>query len=303
MVIKNKVIFQTHKLDGPESLTLEPDSVLFHGPDVVDDRSKTSINIINKNISKRYEVGYDFVNMKIRFDANEMDADVATDFLTDCLSEGKIILDATSLGFSELFLIIKSITDLNINHFLIIYLEPSEYTKSAPGGDSFALSELNAGYRAIPRATIDLSQKDVVEAGVFFLGYEPNRIERAFEDYQMLRKKDIKVVFGVPAFQPGWELNSIVPHLDSIQNCVISYCSANDPSSAYDKLKETLDSLEPEKKMFVAPIGTKPCGIASAIFASIYPDQVGLLFDHRKKKNKRSKGIGVWHSYSINIMS
>ena len=118
----------------------------------------------------------------------------------------------------------------------------------------------------------------------------------------MISAKDIKVVFGIPAFQPGWELNSIVPHLELIENCNVQYCAANDPSSAYDALEVTRTSLSIGNRMFVAPIGTKPCGVAAAIFASVYPNQVGLLYDHRKKKEKRSKGVSVWHRYSIKIV-
>jgi hypothetical protein len=211
-----------------------------------------------------------------------------------------MVLEATTLGVSELFFIIKSLIDSQIDNFLIIYVEPQNYRRTTPAADSFALTELNVGYKPIPNAIVDLSGDDV-EAGVFFLGFEPDRLERAFEEYQMISSKDLKLVFGIPAFQAGWELNSIVPHLEVIANHTISYCAANDPSSAYDALEETRVSLKKGNKMFVAPIGTKPCGIASAIFASLYPSQVGLLYDHRTKKSKRSSGVSTWHRYSIKI--
>lgn len=297
--MKKSLQFQSSKHKDSAELTFEQDSILFHGGKV-DDRSTSTVDIVNCNISRRCHLNYDFEKMEISIGGESIDADNATDLFATYFNRGEIILDATTLGFAELFLAIKSLIDLDIGNFLILYVEPAIYNRTTPGADSFALSELNAGYKSIPRAVIDLAEGDV-EAGVFFLGYEQDRIARAFEDYQMLSGKDIKVVFGIPAFQPGWELNSIVPHLDLIEQCDVAYCAANDPSSAYDTLEDTLSSLGVNKKMFIAPIGTKPCGIASALFASLNPARVGLLYDHRKKKIKRSSGTNVWHKYRIHI--
>lgn len=297
----SSILFHTSQHLRSEELPLHPSSILFHG-NSVDDRGNSSVNIESSNISQRIPVNYDYEGMEISVGNKIINADQATVLFTPYFEQGKVVLDATTLGFSELFFAIKSLVDLNVSEFLIIYVEPSDYSRTTPGADSFALSELNAGYKPIPRSVVDLAGDDV-EAGVFFLGFEPERLERAFEEYQMLSTKDIKVVFGVPAFQPGWELNSIVPHLAVIENCDIAYCAANDPSSAYDTLEETRMSLAQEKKMFIAPIGTKPCGVAAALFASVHPTQAGLLFDHRKKKIKRSSGVNIWHRYAIKIIN
>jgi hypothetical protein len=297
----SSILFHTSTYHSSEELPLYPSSILFHG-NSVDDRGQSSVNIESSNISQRVTVNYDYEGMEISVGDKVINADEATALLAPYVEQGKIVLDATTLGFSELFFAIKGLVDLKVNDFLIIYVEPSDYSRTTPGADSFALSELNAGYKPIPRSVVDLAGDDV-EAGVFFLGFEPERLERAFEEYQMLSTKDVKVVFGIPAFQPGWELNSIVPHLSIIENCTIAYCAANDPSSAYDTLEETRISLGQEKKMFIGPIGTKPCGIATALFACMHPLQTGLLFDHRKKRVKRSSGVNVWHRYSIKIIN
>ena len=295
------VVFFTNSVSSCRELTVRGNSVLFHGK-AVDERGQTAMGEDLKNVASRVMVEYDYALMTIDIGGNKIDADKATNAIAPIINGRNVVLESTTLGFAELFLLIRSLIDLKKRNFLIVYIEPEQYSRTQPGGDSFALSELNVGYKPIPRSVIDLAGDDVT-AGVFFLGFEPERLERAFEEYQMIAHKDVKVVFGIPAFHPGWELNSIVPHLKSIDNCDVQYCSANDPSSAYDALEVTRCSLDPGNKMFVAPIGTKPCGIATAIFASIYPEQVGLLFDHRKKMSKRSKGVGVCHSYSIVIKS
>lgn len=294
------ILFFNSSFSSPAELALFPNSILFHG-NPVDDRGRLAISFDSKAISSRVPIEYDYDQMTIKVGRDVISADNVAELLRPHVAGKNIVLESTTLGFSELFLLIRCLIEIGVKDFLIIYVEPKEYTRSKPGSDSFAISELNAGYKPIPKSVVDLSGEDV-EAGVFFLGYEPERLERAFEEYQMISAKDIKVVFGIPAFQPGWELNSIVPHLELIENCNVQYCAANDPSSAYDALEVTRTSLSTGNKMFVAPIGTKPCGVAAAIFASVYPSQVGLLYDHRKKKEKRSKGVSVWHRYSIKIV-
>jgi hypothetical protein len=299
MGVKRSVIFYNQKHQDSNEIEIEPGSLLIHG-DSVDDRGESTLNLKNKNIDNRIEVSYDFNNMKITIGNDECDADFSKELFDKHLFGKKIVLEATTLGFPELFLVIEYLVVSGIEQFLVLYVEPQEYNKESSNSDFFALSELNAGYIPIPKSIIDLSSKDV-EAGVFFLGFESNRLEKAFEEYQMLAAKEVKVVIGVPAFQPGWELNSIVPHLNILDDFDVAYCAANDPDSAFDTLEETRESLKIGGKMFVGPIGTKPCSIASAIFASIYPNQVGLLHDHRIKSPKRSIGVHVWHSYHVTV--
>lgn len=291
------VIFHTSSFPDSSGLGIPHGSVLFHGASV-DERGASATGFECKAIESRILVEYNYELMTARINNIEVNADKVTELIDPLVAGKNVVLESTTLGFAELFLLIRGLVDLSMSRFQIIYVEPDDYTRTKPGSDSFALSELNAGYRPIPRSVVDLAGDDV-EAGVFFLGYEPERLERAFEEYQMIASKDIKVVFGIPAFRPGWELNSIVPHLNGIDNCNVQYCAANDPSSAFDALEVTRSSLSGDNKMFIAPIGTKPCGIASALFASIHPEQVGILYDHRKKSTRRSSGVSVWHRYAI----
>jgi hypothetical protein len=298
-MVTPSIIFYTSSCSAPEELSLYPDSVLFHGRSV-DDRGESAINFNSSEISSRVLIAYDYNKMTIKVGEQEIIADRADQLFKPYILGKNVVLESTTLGFPELFIAVRSLIDMEVNSFLIIYVEPKNYNRTKPDADSFALSELNVGYKPIPKSVIDLSGDDV-EAGVFFLGFEPERFKRAFEEYQMLSSKDIKVVFGIPAFRAGWELNSIVPHLTEIGSYNVSYCAANDPGSAYDTLEETRLSLSEGNKMFVAPIGTKPCGIAAALFASIYHTQVGLLYDHTTKKSNRTDGVSIWHRYSIKI--
>jgi len=285
----------------PANLIVKTGAVLFHGI-AVDQRGQSAVEFQGVSAAEKISFTYDYYQMTVKVGDEESSADHSANLMRNRINDRPVILEATTLGFAELFCCIHGLVSLGIKQFEIIYVEPAEYSKP-PGEESYALSDIISGYHPIPHSVIDLSS-DEVEAGVFFLGYEQGRMERALSEYQMITSKEVKVVFGVPAYRPGWELNAMVPHLEMLTSqpeFEIAYCAANDPGSAYDCLQATRKSLTQGKKMFVAPIGTKPCGIAAAVFASIFPDEVGLLYDHPKKKKSRSKGVNIWHKYTVTI--
>ncbi|HZG18626.1 MAG TPA: hypothetical protein VE092_01320 [Herbaspirillum sp.] len=292
--------YSTSNLE-PSELAIPINSLVFHG-NPIDDRGRLAIQLNNAESHHRILVSYDVETMAVKIGEKSVSADSCEILIQEHLDDRPIVLEATTLGFAELFCIVRALIALGIKVFTTIYVEPANYTKPV-GGNSFALSELIADYRPIPHSIVDLAS-DEVSAGVFFLGYEPERMARALEEFQMISSKEIKVVFGVPAFRAGWELNAIVPHLSilSEQGSIdVAYCSANEPGSAFDCLEKTRLSLSAGDKMFIAPIGTKPCGIATAVFCSLYPSETGIIYDHPKRKSKRSSGVNLWHKYSVNI--
>jgi hypothetical protein len=279
-------------------LTLPHDMILLHGV-ALDQRGESACSCAPNEA--RVKLSFGVEDMSLTVGSETKSSDLADELLS-LYSEQKVFLEATTLGFAELFCAANALLKKGATTINIIYVEPGEYTRVSSGTDEFALSEPTRGYVAIPNAIVDLSSEEV-EAGVFFLGFEPERLDRALEEYQMIASKDIKLVFGIPAFHPGWELDAIVPHLPALEqhNLQLDYCSANDPEAAFECLERTRAALGENKKMFIAPIGPKPCGIASAIFASVYPEQVGLLFDHPRRKLKRSTGVDLWHRFTIQV--
>ena len=278
-------------------LRLPDDMVLLHGEEL-DDRGALACECAAKEA--RVVLSFDVDDMSLTVGSKTKSSDLAVELLSG-YDWRKIVLEATTLGFAELFCATNALLASGATVINIIYVEPGEYTRVSKSGDQFALSEPTRGYVAIPNAIVDLSSGEL-EAGVFFLGFEPERLARALEEYQMIATKDVKLVFGIPAYHPGWELDAIIPHLPAIleqNNMQLDYCSANDPEAAYECLERTRDALGADKMMFVAPIGPKPCGIASAIFASVYPNQVGVLFDHPRRKKKRTSGTNLWHRFTV----
>jgi hypothetical protein len=281
-----------------EDLQLPADMILLHGEEL-DDRGESACRSAPED--RRVQLSFGVSDMSLTVGDRKKSSDSAAELLSE-YDWRKVVLEATTLGFAELFCAVNALLANGATSINIVYVEPAEYTRDSKGAELFALSEPTRGYVAIPNAIVDLAS-DEVEAGVFFLGFEPERLDRALEEYQMIASKYVKVVFGIPAYHPGWELDAIIPHLTALDShkLQLDYCSANDPEAAFECLERTRDTLGVEKRMFVAPIGPKPCGIASAIFASVYPKQVGLLFDHPRRKKKRSSGTDLWHRFTVTV--
>lgn len=279
-------------------LRLPIDMTLLHGEEL-DERGESACQSAPE--SARVRLSFDVDDMSLTVGTQKQPSDLAAELLSK-YDWQKVVLEATTLGFAELFCATNALLTSGATSINIIYVEPAEYTRDGKGAELFALSEPTRGYAAIPNAIVDLASEEV-EAGVFFLGFEPERLDRALEEYQMIVSKHVKVVFGIPAYHPGWELDAIIPHLTALEAHKLQpdYCSANDPEAAFECLERTRETLGADKRMFVAPIGPKPCGIASAIFASVYPEQVGLLFDHPRRKKKRSSGIDLWHRFTVTV--
>ncbi len=294
-----KVKFFSVSGTSAADLRLPDDMVLLHGEEL-DERGESACKSAPKNARVMLRFGIDDMSLTVGSETKSSDLTVE---LLSGYDWRKVVLEATTLGFAELFCAANALLASGATTINIIYVEPGEYTRVSKGADQFALSEPTRGYVAIPNAIVDLSSEEV-EAGVFFLGFEPERLDRALEEYQMIATKDVKLVFGIPAYHAGWELDAIIPHMPAVleQNKLqLDYCSANDPEAAFECLERTRDALGADRRMFVAPIGPKPCGIASAIFASVYPEQVGLLFDHPRRKKKRSSGVDLWHHFTVTV--
>lgn len=291
-----KVKFFSRSGTSASDLDLPKDMVLLHG-EKLDERGESACSCAPE--SAHVMVTYGIEDMSLTVGQEIKSSDVAAELLSG-FNPDSVVLEATTLGFAELFCATNALLASGASVVNIIYVEPAQYQRARPGGDQFELSQPTRGYAPIPNAIVDLAS-DEIEAGVFFLGFEPERLDRALEEHQMIAAKDVKLVFGIPAFHPGWELDAIVPHLPALDQhgLQLDYCSANDPESAFECLERTRAALGEDKRMFVAPIGPKPCGIASAIFASVYPDQVGLLFDHPRRKTKRSSGTDLWHRFTV----
>ncbi len=244
---------------------------------------------------------YDPVDLEIEWGGARWPVDDFADLVAS-RNVSEVVLEATTLSFAELFVAAHAAWEAGVPRIVFLYVEPKEYTKppATSGADrrDFDLSAEVIGFKAIPgRAPfLDGVQE---QRGVFLAGFEGGRLERAFETLNIIAR-DSSVVFGVPAYTPGWEMNSfsnIVPviedrHIDG----GVFFCPADNPVSIIELLTAEYRSKPSNAVFFVAPLGTKPHGIGALLFA-LGQEDVGLIYDHPKPKDGRTAKSLTWHIF------
>jgi len=217
-----------------------------------------------------------------------------------------IVLETTTLGFAEVLLCCLALNSSRASHISMLYTEPALYNaphrhEEVLARREFDLSEDVWGYRAIPGVIQELHEGKRQRI-VFLLGYEGERFDRAFEELPIV-PKNCYVVFGVPAFQPGWEMDSFSNNVQVMQERQIRhqlfFCGADNPLAVLEQLERIYHQAESED-FFVAPIGTKPQGIAAVLFACKHND-IGILYDHPSRRQERTAGVGPCHLFEFSF--
>ena len=206
----------------------------------------------------------------------------------------------------SVLLLCNAFRKLRIDSFEFIYVEPERYqsieTSRLLDKRKFSLSSVAPGFSAVPGNVMILSKRRVKHKGVFFLGYEESRLRRAFEEVPVIQPQLTSVVFGVPAYRPGWEMDSFANNVTVIREKHIqggvSYCGADNPLAAFEMLSQIKMSLQSNERMFVAPLGTKPHGIGAALFSAKH-DGIGVMYDHPVRKKERSDQVAFWHLFRV----
>lgn len=128
-----------------------------------------------------------------------------------------------------------------------------------------------------------------------FLGFEGGRFSHLLKEMQPMEELIIPV-FGIPGFRIEYPYNAYwsnrkgLKDTDSSSN--VKYASANSIVDAYmllNRIKKESDN----KKIIIAPIGTKPHTIAAIAFAIKNFNNVEIVYDNPKKIESRSEGIGI----------
>lgn len=270
----------------------------------VDDRGRAAVDFLSSRADRLVCIEYDPQEFQLDIGDNRVNAEDMDKFLSE-LDGRSVLLEATTLGFVEIFLLCRTLRKIGLPKLALLYVEPLSYSNPRRSQllerRDFELSEKVPGYRAIPGATLMLTDR-TPQSAVFFLGYEGERLERALEDYQMIKASSCSVVFGVPAFRPGWEMDAIANNIRVIAERNIRggvyFCGAENPAAAFELLTELHRGLPQSERLFIGPIGTKPNGIGVALFAATH-ENVGILYDHPRRRKGRSSQMGRWHLFDV----
>jgi hypothetical protein len=272
--------------------------------DTVDDRGLAATEHVREKSDRLLRVTYKSSTHVVSIG----DRAVAADDLSEVLNgdSSDVVLETTTLGFVETFLLLRALFANRASHIDIVYAEPGDYTRPTRGfalqRRDFELSQEVELFSGLPGAALHLSPGRSVRA-VFLLGYEGQRLAQALEQTE-LRPSSCVVVFGVPAFEPGWEMNSFANNVGIIVERHLRggvlFAAADNPLSAYEAIARVQDACAEEEALMVSPIGTKPHGIGAALFAATH-EGVGLLYDHPTRKPGRSSDVGTWHLFEVSL--
>jgi len=269
----------------------------------VDDRGTAAIGFVTSNAAEIRTAHYLADQFTLQVNGNAVLAEEVMDFFAQ--DKGRsVLIEATTLGLVESLLIIRGFYELGASRLSICYVEPKGYTNPRHSHlvhrREFELSQEVQGYKPVPGAVLVTTERTSQRA-IFFLGYEERRLDVALDE-PLVVPADTAVVFGVPAFNPGWEMNAFANNVRVIRDNSIGggiyYCGAENPAAAFGILEEVYASLLSDERLLVGPIGTKPNGIGAALFIATHRD-VGLLYDHPRRSSKRSTEVARWHLFSI----
>lgn len=219
-----------------------------------------------------------------------------------------ILLDATTLDFPDILLIIRAYVEQRQEVcFSFLYAEPEEYQTSQFEDDNetprFVLSDsFDERHRPIPGFFTGTTSERRPAWVVVFLGFEGDRLRRLVFDAEPEDKKQYNLVFGVPPYRTLWENHSLMENchaLSETERDDIFYAGANNPFSCFEVIKELHQAAKgPNAALELAPLGTKPAAIACAIFAGCHRE-IGIRYDYPKRSENRSTGIGRTHLFVV----
>lgn len=296
---------------------LAANSIYFHGR-LLDNRSKTCNNHYRKNVQDTCEVLYDEKTFSLilssSFDFSLDDRQIKSfDFGKKVilkLIHDYIYLDATSLGFPEILLLLhhihRELTHVNVK---VIYAEPLEYKLKAQDktfNTEFDLTEKPNDFMKIPPYSLLIDSVSTSKAElVIFLGFENDRLSRIIENDEKAKYKKYTPILAVPAFVPGWENISLRRHYLELNNFNnILFAPANNPYEVNEVLIKIQQNSDFDH-IVIAPIGTKPHALGSIIFlinSKLKGQNVGIVYDFPEKKENRTDGIGKIHEYSLQFI-
>lgn len=291
----------------PDKLTHGKWDLAFIGK-AIDERGEKALDYISTNTFQSIFFEYVPKEFKIIVDGTIFDKDDIQKCLDFALGK-KILIDSTTLDFAEILILTQALKEIGVKVVDVTYVEPGNYKRKSKNLDilhkrDFELSEGIIGYEAIPGHAL-LVTNEVSQKVVFLCGFEAERIDRALEDSQIIGS-NCSCIFGVPAFSPGWEMDSFDNNISVLKERRITgginFCGATDPLAVFQTLEKMYMGLDDDEQMFIVPLATKPMNIGACLFLLCKPkDKVAVLYDHPNEIKGKAIEIANWHLFNLTL--
>lgn len=293
--------------------SLEGVDLAFVG-EFVDDRGSATTSALKDIAQTVSSLRFDASNQGTYLNGDETNRDRLASHLRD---KTRVLIDATTLGLGEILQILLAVSRAKNATVEFLYAEPKQYRHRTAESTieqnlrDFSLTN-NCAFCSVQGFAHEY-QANMRAEHVFLLGFEPARILNAIEqrndfDRGLYR---CKVIIGVPAFQAGWESNSIRPHLTILEELdigehSITYCQANSIRETYLTLWDMYRQLGDERGCFyVSPLGTKPHAVGAALFlmeTKGNDNATSLYYDHPVRLLNRSSEVATWHHVQVALL-
>jgi hypothetical protein len=291
-------------------------SIFFYGKKI-DDRSIKMVDLISSQCKYGFEVLYEnksnsFIVNGSNIKFNELEKSILESIKKNNINN--ILLESTSLGYAELLIILLNLSkEISSIQITILYAEPLEYTKKSQNeldSESYELSEDYHPHKYIkPFLLKEPHDFTSIKAAtlISFIGFEENRLGRVIEKNNDDNKyNEFIYIMPVPGFKFGWENISLSKHCDLIDNYKeIHYAPADDPYETYRTLEKIIEN-NPDRKIVIMPLGTKPCTIGASIFLVNKKIEgkydIATKFDFPIKSKDRSTGISKIYEYRLKLI-
>ena len=199
-----------------EARALGPFDLAFYGRADLDDRSKHSSELCAAISKRQLQVRYDPEEFELTIGDKVYSVQDLEDIPRDLRAES-IVLDATTLEFPEILYILHAYHTLRKEsrpECGFMYVEPATYKPKEDAaadvnGNAFDLTSNFRPRKPLPPYAMMLSPQHKAHL-IGFLGFEGNRVRHVLEDEDGFLYRKVTIVFGVPPFQPTWDLHSLL---------------------------------------------------------------------------------------------
>jgi hypothetical protein len=293
---------QTHnQVEAPANSSQSWDLAIVGENTAVDQRSKAAVAYASANANSTLTLRFDVSVNQLLINGEHGRVSRLNALLT---GKNRILIEATTLSFPEIVYVVHAASKAKVQEMRLVYVEPNDYRRKIKGSlcnhRDFVLSD-NRRFQSIPMYQSNLQELDLGRA-VFFVGYEGARLGQALEQIEILQSWKKNVVFGVPAFEAGWEIDAMANNVQHIgDQDQVMYAAAASAEAAYRLLSDLRMRDKEGLPILIAPLGTKPHSIGAALFLIEHEsmDQAVLLYDHPTKSSGRSNEIRRWHFFDV----
>ena len=185
----------------------------------IDNRSLTACSFASSHARTTFRIEYIGEMNQLLIDGKEGNNGM---LCTKLRGAESLLIEATALSCPEILKILHAANKEEVRNISILYLEPKEYRRKIEGRltdmRDFDLNE-NRKFVGVKGFMVNIEEIEPKGKVVFFLGYEKSRLGQAFAQLEKIQEWSKVCIFGIPAFQPSWEIDSIANNVHHL--CVL----------------------------------------------------------------------------------